>query len=92
PYAHPAVLNEPTGAFGVPRKPIGTRRLGAAFLVIGLAWIFGTTLASTTLVLRMTSDNRGRVEAANLAQQYIDVARVDGQTAGDTDALLLPAG
>lgn len=36
-------------------------------------------IASTTLVLRMTADNRGRVEAANLAQQYIDVARVDGQ-------------
>ena len=36
-------------------------------------------LASTTLVLRMTADNRGRVEAANLAQQYIDVARIDGQ-------------
>jgi len=36
-------------------------------------------IASTTLVLRMTGDNRGRVEAANLAQQYIDVARVDGQ-------------
>jgi len=50
PYAHPAVLNEPTGAFGVPRKPVGTRRLGAAFLVIGLAWIFGNTLASTTLL------------------------------------------
>lgn len=36
-------------------------------------------IASTAVVLKMTSDNRGRVEAANLAQQYIDVARVDGQ-------------
>lgn len=42
-------------------------------------------IASTTLVLRMTADNRGRLEAANLAQQYIDVARVDGQN--DLNAL-----
>ncbi|ROP74615.1 MFS transporter [Curtobacterium sp. PhB115] len=50
PYAHPGVLREPTGAFAAPRRPISTRRLGFAFLVIGIAWIFGNTLASGTLL------------------------------------------
>lgn len=50
PFAHPGVLREPTGSLAAPRRPIGTRRLGFAFLVIGIAWIFGNTLASGTLL------------------------------------------
>jgi MFS family permease len=50
PYAHPGVLHEPTGSFAAPHRRIGTKRLGFAFLVIGIAWIFGNTLASGTLL------------------------------------------
>jgi prepilin-type N-terminal cleavage/methylation domain-containing protein len=44
------------------------------------AVIMTGAIASTATVLRMTSDNRSREEATNLASQYIDVARVDAQS------------
>lgn len=49
PLAHPGMLNEPTSAFSAIRPRVG-KRLGFAFLIIGLTWVFANNVATTNLL------------------------------------------
>ncbi|WP_342000165.1 MFS transporter [Microbacterium sp. LWH7-1.2] len=44
PFAHPDVLAEPTGTIGARPGRRGTARLGTAFFIGGLGWVFANTV------------------------------------------------
>ncbi|MFJ3034962.1 MFS transporter [Curtobacterium pusillum] len=49
PFANPGVLDEPTGTFETVHSRVGTRRLGSAYFIVGLAWVSANSFASGTL-------------------------------------------
>jgi MFS family permease len=49
PLAHPEVLETPTATFATIRSRVSTRRLGTAFFIVGLSWVFANSMASSTL-------------------------------------------
>jgi MFS family permease len=49
PLAHPEVLDAPTGASLAIRSRVSTKRLGTAFFIVGLCWVFANSMATSTL-------------------------------------------